>query len=103
MRDFDGVFAVFVDRAPMPIGKDLKWLAGGDTGCKRDPRCPDPAYLADRHVFVTKKTSLTLDVLPQLTGERGDEQHFVNIVLLDDTGRRIGESAWYRPFRAARR
>src|SRR5689334_6341389 len=21
-----GVFAVFVDRAPMPVGKDLKWL-----------------------------------------------------------------------------
>jgi hypothetical protein len=33
----------------------------------------------------------------------GDEQHYVNIVLLDGTGHRIGESAWYRPFTSKRR
>ena len=102
-RDDRGVFAVFVDRAPMPIGKNLKSIAGDDAGCRRDPRCPDAAYLSDRGVYVTTETSVTLDVLPRVVTGAGDEQHFVNIVLLDGTGRRIGESAWYRAFTSKRR
>src|SRR5207237_908146 len=51
-----GVFAVFVDRAPMPVGKDLKWLARDDAGCTRDPRCPDAQYLSDQGVYVTTDT-----------------------------------------------
>ena len=98
-----GAFAVFVDRAPMPVGKDLKWLARDDAGCKRDARCPDAQYLADRGVFVTTDTSVTLQTLPQLGAGVGDEQHYVNVVLLDGAGHRIGESAWYRPFTSKRR
>ena len=98
-----GVFAVFVDRAPTPVGKDLKWIARSDTGCKRDPRCPDPQYLADRGVRVTTETSVTIDVLPRAGDGVGDEQHYVNVVLLDGTGHRIGEAAWYRPFTSKRR
>ena len=115
MQDFDavgldgstdesrGVFAVFVDRAPMPVGRNLKWLVKDDTGCKRDPRCPDAQYLADRSVHVTTETSLTLEVLPTAPAGVGDEQHYVNVVLLDGTGHRIGEAAWYRPFTSERR
>ena len=115
MKDFDavgldggtdddrGAFAVFVDRAPMPVGRDLKWVAKGDTGCKRDPLCPDAQYLADRGVLVTTETTVTLDVLPNVAAGVGDEQHYVNVVLLDGTGHRIGESAWYLPFRSKRR
>jgi hypothetical protein len=98
-----GAFAVFVDRAPMPVGKDLKWLAREDSGCKRDPRCPDAQYLADRGIYVTTETSVTLDVLPAAGEGVGDEQHYVNVVLVDGTGHRIGESAWYRPFQTKRR
>lgn len=98
-----GVFAVFVDRAPMAVGKTLKSLAGDDKGCKRDPLCPDATYLANRNVYVTTETSLRLNVLPNVGTGRGDEQHFVNIVLLDGTGRRLRESAWYRPFTMQRR
>lgn len=98
-----GAFAVFVDRAPMPVGKDLKWLARSDTGCKRDPRCPDAQYLADRGVHITTEPTLTLDVLPRAADGVGDEEHYVNVVLLDGTGHRIGESAWYRPFTSKRR
>lgn len=98
-----GVYAVFVDSAPMPVGKDLRWLARGDSGCRRDPRCPDAAYLADRNVLLTSQQQVTLDVLPRVGDGVGDEQHYVNVVLLDGTGRRIGESAWYLPFRSARR
>jgi len=87
----------------MPVGKNLKWLARDDAGCKRDARCPDAQYLADRGVFVTTDTSVTLQTLPQQTDGVGDEQHYVNVVLLDGTGHRIGESAWYRPFTSKRR
>jgi hypothetical protein len=98
-----GAFAVFVDRAPMPVGKDLKWLAKGDTGCKRDLRCPDAHYLADRGVYVTTSSNVKLETLPAQSSGTGDEQHYVNVVLLDGTGHRIGESAWYRPFTSKRR
>lgn len=115
MRDFEavgldgssdehrGVFAVFVDRAPMPVGKDLKWLFRSDHGCKRDARCPSLQQLADRGVLITTDTSATIDVLPQVGQGRGDEQHYVNVALLDGTGHRIGESAWYLPFKSKRR
>jgi hypothetical protein len=115
MKDFDavgldgshdghrGVYAVFVDRAPMPVGKDLRWLARGDRGCAHDPRCPDARYLADRGVHLTTDPQVTLDVLPLGASGAGDEQHWVNVVLLDGTGHRVGESAWYLPFRTTRR
>jgi hypothetical protein len=98
-----GAFAVFVDRAPMPVGKDLKWLFRSDNGCKHDAKCPTLQQLSDRGVHVTTETSVTLDVLPQVGDGVGDEQHWVNIVLLDGTGHRIGESAWYLPFKSKRR
>ena len=115
MRDFDavgldgstsddaGAYVVFVDRAPMPVGKDLRWIARNDSGCKRDPRCPDATYLADRGVYVTTETSIDLEVLPSAPDGVGNEQHYVNVVLVDGTGTRIGESAWYRPFQTERR
>ncbi|HUR51646.1 MAG TPA: hypothetical protein VMZ11_05945 [Mycobacteriales bacterium] len=98
-----GVFAVFVDRAPMPVGKDLRWLFRSDTGCKHDARCPSAQQLADRGVLVTTDTHVTVDVLPQVGEGVGDEQHYVNVVLLDGTGHRIGESGWYLPFTSKRR
>jgi hypothetical protein len=98
-----GVFAVFVDAAPMPVGKDIRWLARGDASCKRDPRCPNKDYLAELGVYVTAETSLTLTSLPKAPDGVGDEQHYVNVVLLDGTGHRIGESAWYLPFTFKRR
>jgi hypothetical protein len=101
--DAKGAFAVFVDRAPMPVGKDLRWLARKDTGCARDPRCPDAAYLADRGILVTTETSVRLETLPSAPEGVGDEQHYVNVVLLDGEGHRIGESAWFRPFKTKRR
>jgi hypothetical protein len=115
MKDFDatgldgstskdrGVFAVFVDRAPMPVGKDIKWIGHSDTSCKRDPRCPDQEYLASKGVFITQESSITIDNLPPANTGRGDEEHFVNVVLLNGKGQRIGETGWYREFRSKRR
>ena len=99
----EGAYAVFVDRAPMPAGKDLRWLFRNDSGCKHDAHCPTQQQLTDRGVFVTTETSVTIDVLPQVGQGVGDEQHYVNVVLLDGTGHRIGESAWYLPFTSKRR
>jgi hypothetical protein len=99
----EGVFGVFIDRAPMPVGKDIKWIGHGDTSCKRDPRCPDAEYLASKNVYITQDTSLTVDNLPPSNSGRGDEEHFVNVVLLNGKGQRIGETGWYREFRSARR
>ena len=99
----EGVYAVFVDRAPMPAGKDLRWLFRSDSGCKHDAHCPTQQQLTDRGVFVTTETSVTIDVLPQVGQGKGDEQHYVNVVLLDGTGHRVGESAWYLPFTSKRR
>ncbi len=98
-----GAYGVFVDRAPMRVGSNLKSIATSDLGCRRDPRCPGSAYLADRGVYVTTATALTLKRLPRVSGGVGDEEHYVNIVLPDGTGRRIGESAWYRAFTHKRR
>jgi hypothetical protein len=98
-----GAFGVFVDRAPMPVGKDLKSLVTDDAGCRHDARCPDAQYLSDRGVFVTTQPEVTLEVLRQQADGGTHQQHYVNVILLDGTGRRIGESAWYLPFVTKRR
>lgn len=97
-----GAFVVFVDRAPMPVGKDLKWLARGDSSCAQDARCPDVGYLARLGIFVTINNAITVPVLPAQTDGVGDEQHHVTVVLVDGRGRRIGESAWHRAFTSRR-
>jgi hypothetical protein len=107
MEDFapgdEGSFAVFVDRAPMPVGKNLRWLMRGDRTCDADPKCPTLEQLARDDVYVTTDSTLRLTQLPRPSSGRGKEQHFVNVVLLDNAGKRIGESAWYLPFTTDRR
>jgi hypothetical protein len=98
-----GTFAVFVDRAPMPVGKDLRWVARDIAGCASEPACPTTEQLADRDVLVTSDLQVTIERLPEASGRIGKEQHFVYVVLLDGTGRRIGESGWYLPFTTDRR
>jgi hypothetical protein len=90
-----GYFALFVDRAPVPPGKTLDWIARDDRRCRAIPGCPDELYFADREVFTTDKTSFTFEHLPDQEAYQGHEIHDLSIVLLDGTGRRIGESAWY--------
>jgi hypothetical protein len=98
----EGAFAVFIDQRPMPPGKTLKWLYRGDSGCARSPRCPGAGYLSSHAVYVTTADTLTLRRLPAPSNGRGEAEHYATVVLLDGTGRRIGESSWYLPFRTAR-
>jgi hypothetical protein len=94
-RDDAGYFAVFVDRAPVPPGKPLAYLARKDNRCKRDPGCPDVQYLAALGVYTTTATELTISRLPR-DSEHPDrrERHRAVVVLLDGAGKRIGESAY---------
>ena len=62
--------------------------------------CCSPALRgrpADRFIYLTRKTSLTLDTLPaKSTSNRtsAKDTHDVTIVLVDADGRRRGESSW---------
>ena len=88
-------FAVFVDRAPIRPGQSMTAL--GDDSCRRTAGCPDEAYLAERFIYLTRKTSLTVDTLPaKSTANRtsAKDTHDVTIVLVDADGRRHGESSW---------
>lgn len=92
-----GVFAVFVDRPPMPVGKDLRWLFRNDPACTNIPACPDAAKLAINDVHVTTEPSLVLEQLPRVQEVAGEEPHDITVVLLDGRGRRLTESAWFLP------
>lgn len=96
--DDAGYFGVFVDGAPVPPGESLAWLARDDRRCLETEGCPDRRYFADRNAYSTTETSFTLRHLPDQDAYQGHERHEVTVVLLDGTGHRIGESAWYVDF-----
>ena len=97
-----GAFVVFVDRAPMPVGRDLRWMMRNTPGCDIDSRCPTPEQLAERDIYVTTETQIVLRELGTSGTETGDEEHYVNIVLVNGVGERMLESAWYLPFKTER-
>lgn len=95
-----GYFAVFVDRTPMPPGKSLEWLAEQDDSCG-DSACGSIENLAD--VYATSSTTLKITRLSADSSSRAVERHEAVIVLLDGTGRRISESAFYVRFNFERK
>ena len=98
-----GYFAVFVDTAPIPPGETLASIAKDDRSCLPEQGCPDERYLADRRIFTTTRPELTISELAVPDGERDDgRRHEATVVLLDGSGRRIGEGAWHVDFRLER-
>lgn len=97
----DGSFAVFVDRAPQPPGKPMEWHARGDDSCRPTAGCPDETWFAQRHIFPTTETELTIDQLPSRSDDRR-ELHEITVVLLDRQGRRVGETGWTLEFQVER-
>lgn len=96
---FTGRFLVLFDRPPMRPGRTLRSLVPEDDSCRNRPGCPDEVWLADRNIYVTDATRLTVDRLPDLRpSNRSRDRHDVTIVLLDDEGRRAGESAFTAEF-----
>ncbi|HWC33599.1 MAG TPA: hypothetical protein VG650_02115 [Mycobacteriales bacterium] len=98
-----GYFALFVDRAPIRPGQTLAAVAGNDPSCVASAGCPDAQYLRDRQVYSTTKLSFTLRQVFALSDNNDNWQlHDVTIVLLDTSGHRIGEHAYYRDFKLKR-
>jgi hypothetical protein len=95
-----GVYAVFVDSAPMRPGRHLDSLAAGDKTCETSPGCPDTTWLADHGVYLVRNPQLALRGLPANGGRAapGGRRHQVTVVLLDGRGVRTGEAAWTRTF-----
>ena len=93
--DDAGYFGIFLDNAAVPPGKPLSWIAHNDRICVNTPGCPDKQYLNDRGVYSTTETSFTVKRLVDQDVFDGFENHELTVVLLDGTGHRIGESAWY--------
>lgn len=98
VEDFTGDFAVYVNRSPQPPGEPLAWFARDDAGCRASDGCPDEEYLALRGIHTTEDTSFTISVMPPSGSPNRREFHDVTIALLDDEGRRIGESAFHVTF-----
>lgn len=89
------LYAVFVDRSPMPPGKDLEWLARGDDACRRSPSCPNRDWFNSHGVFLSESESVTIPAIPSSPGrrERTDGGHRFVVVPLAEGGRRASESA----------
>lgn len=94
------VFAVFVDRPPVPPGRPIESVAAEDPLCRPEVRCPDARWLADRGIRLTRRSQLVLDALPAARGRKvgGRRLHVVTVVLLDRHGVRRDESAWRLSF-----
>lgn len=90
-----GYFAIFFDRPPMPPGKSLEWMARQEGSCGSDA-CGSVKNLAD--VYATESTTLKVTLLPAIDESSGVERHEAVVVLLDGSGNRIGESAFYVTF-----
>jgi hypothetical protein len=101
-EDFVGSYGVLIDRAPPQPGRDMASLADGDSVCKATKGCPDAAYLASHRAYTTSDTSFRVEQLPELTRDRRREAHEVTVVLLDEDGHRIGESAFRVEFHIRR-
>lgn len=98
-RSDAGYFAVFVDRSPIPPGKTLEWYAQQDDSCGTSA-CGSVEKLTD--IYTTEQTSQSLKALTR-QGEREElDRHEAVVVLLDGTGARIGESAFYVTFQVDR-
>jgi len=90
-----GYFAIFIDRYPVRPGQSLTSVAANDPICAHHPGCPDAAYLAQYQIYTTTTTSLRLDAVQPLAGNNDRRQtHRAIVILLDTSGRRIGEVFW---------
>ncbi len=97
--DFDGRFAVFVDRSPLRPGRTLDSLVAKDDPCRTTTRCPNDEWLAARDIYVVDGTSLEIPLLPDRRRDDGSQdRHQLTLVLLDRTGKRAGETAIVREF-----
>ena len=90
-----GYFGVFVDRSPIKPGQTMKSVFSDDQACQRNPRCPTTKQLKDLGIYSTTGTTLRINQIGNVRGDRERLQHHsITVVLMDTAGHRIGESAW---------
>jgi hypothetical protein len=99
-RSGGGYFALFVDRAPVPGGHALSDLANDDANCLPRDGCPNADYYAAHDIYLTAAHHYRFDTLPQPEQAYDKDKHTITIILIDASGRRIGESAWSLTFTA---
>jgi hypothetical protein len=99
----DGRFAVLFDRSPMAPGRPLRSLMPKSDSCGAVGDCPDAAWLAAHYVYLTAATRVVVTALPdrRRNGHTPDT-HQATIVMVDRSGRRIGQSAFIRDFTVER-
>ena len=101
----DILFGVYLDIDPQPPDESLDYFGRDDPACK-PPGCPDEKYLRQLGIYTTSETEMSWQQMPIAPGvdlERGQSDvHEVNLVLLDRSGNRIGESAWHIVFEIER-
>ena len=89
-------FGVFIDRPPLKPGQNLLALVEAVCANQRTSSSSGSAnnsYFAQRNVYLTDKTSVVLNGLPE------HQLHRVAIVLIDEGGSRIGETVATTTFR----
>ena len=85
-------FAIFLDRGSIAVGKSVLSLI--PSSCREVPSCSQDQYLQRENVFVSTTSSISLPTLPStsLTGHSsGKEDHEIVVVVLSDSGQRVGE------------
>jgi hypothetical protein len=89
-----GSFGIFVDRAPQPPGETFAWFFRRLPGCRHIADCLTGDRLEALGIYQTTHTTFDLAAVGRRAGApRGEEDfHEVDVVLLDGSGRRIGES-----------
>lgn len=89
-------YGVFLDRAPLGPGKDLRSVVPKNDSCRLTPNCPDITYLRERKIFLTATPKLTLEILEDLRASKratSKDPHEVTVVRMRGD-RRVGEAAF---------
>lgn len=92
-------FGVLIDWTPPPPGAPLSDLLADDPACRGPQGCPE-GYLERNRITVTTDTTYEMDNVP-VGSDRQERRgfHEVTIILVDDQGRRVGESSAFARFR----
>ncbi|HVF73533.1 MAG TPA: hypothetical protein VM938_00685 [Acidimicrobiales bacterium] len=96
-------FLVLVDRAPPSPGRTVQSMVDDEPDCRGTQlaACLTPEALARRGIYTTTATELQLTTVPVRLGMPADkrDEHEVTVALLDEAGKRDGESAFRVTFR----
>jgi hypothetical protein len=83
-------YAVFVDTQPIGPGRNVTDLL--PDACKVMPTCDKLSYYEQSNVWLTSKSSLVLDYLPDSSiAGRGKNYHTITVVILNHAQVRTGE------------